>query len=69
MCVLIVLMIFVCQNKDQKVAFLQKIVDVIIMTSEETVKVRPSKIVAGHEAERTNEFLQALSSVVANKVG
>jgi len=68
-CVLIVLMIFVCQNKDQKVAFLQKIVDVIIMTSEETVKVRPSKIVAGHEAERTNEFLQALSSVVANKVG
>jgi len=39
------------------------------MTSEETVKVRPSKIVAGHEAERTNEFLQALSSVVINKVG
>lgn len=62
------MMLIICQNKEQKIAFLQKIVDVIIMTSEETVKVRPSKIVAGHEADRTNEFLQALSSVVINKV-
>lgn len=55
-------------NKDQKIAFLQKIIDVIVMASGESLKVRPSKVVAGHEAERTNEFLQVLSKVITNKV-
>jgi len=57
-----------CQNKEQKIAFLQKIIDVIIMASGESLKVRPSKVVAGHEAERTNEFLQALSMLITKKV-
>ena len=56
------------QNKDQKIAFLQKIVDVVVMASGESLKVRPSKVVAGHEAEKTNEFLQVLSKVITNKV-
>ena len=38
------------------------------MASGESLKIRPSKVVAGHEAERTNEFLQALSLVITNKV-
>lgn len=38
------------------------------MASGESLKVRPSKIVAGHEADRTNEFLQALSLLITNKV-
>ena len=34
----------------------------------ELVTVRPSKIVAGHEADKTNEFLQLLASAVLKKV-
>ena len=30
--------------------------------------MRPSKIVAGHEAEKTNEFLQTLAKVVQKKL-
>ena len=37
-------------------------------TSGELVKVKPTKIVAGHEAERTNEFLQILSITILKEV-
>lgn len=30
--------------------------------------VRPSKIVAGHEPDKTNEFLQAMGTAILNKV-
>ena len=33
------------------------------------LSVRPSKIVAGLEAEKTNDFLQALAAAVDKKVG
>lgn len=34
----------------------------------DALTARPSKIVAGHEAEKTNEFLQALGKVCLKKV-
>ena len=37
-------------------------------TTGELVKVRPTKIVAGHEAEKTNEFLQILSIAILKEV-
>ena len=37
-------------------------------TTGELVKVKPTKIVAGHEAERTNEFLQILSIAILKEV-
>jgi len=33
-----------------------------------TVAARPAKIIAGHEADRTNELLQALAEAVNKKV-
>ena len=32
------------------------------------LSVRPVKIVAGHEPEKTNEFLQAIGTAILNKV-
>ena len=42
---------------------------VLAFTTGELVKVKPTKIVAGHEAERTNEFLQILSITILKEVG
>uniref|UniRef100_A0A182SJI9 TRAF3-interacting protein 1 C-terminal domain-containing protein n=1 Tax=Anopheles maculatus TaxID=74869 RepID=A0A182SJI9_9DIPT len=49
-------------------AFLQKLIDVVKLTTDRELKVRPSKIVAGLEPERTNELLQALATALENKL-
>ena len=38
------------------------------MVTGEPLKIRPSKTVAGHEADKTNEFLQALGKAIALSV-
>ena len=37
-------------------------------TTGELVKVKPAKVVAGHDAEKTNEFLQLLSIAILKEV-
>lgn len=57
------------QDKDAKIGFLQKAIDVVIMVTGEPLAVKPARIVAGHEPERTNELLQAIAKCCLNKVG
>lgn len=57
-----------CQEKDAKIAFLQKTIDLVIMVTGEPLAVKPARIVAGHEPERTNELLQAIAKCCLNKV-
>ncbi|XP_052805204.1 TRAF3-interacting protein 1-like isoform X3 [Mya arenaria] len=56
------------KDKDSKIAFLQKAIDFVSHASGKSLPVKPAKVVAGHEPERTNEFLQALAAAISNKV-
>ncbi|KAF2353645.1 hypothetical protein FHG87_015604 [Trinorchestia longiramus] len=55
------------KDKEGKISFLQKCIDATIFATGEDLTVRPSKIVSGHEADKTNEFLQALARAVESK--
>ncbi|XP_066137091.1 TRAF3-interacting protein 1 isoform X2 [Saccopteryx bilineata] len=48
------------KDKDAKISFLQKAIDVVVMVSGEPLSAKPARIVAGHEPERTNELLQRI---------
>eukprot|EP00798_Chlamydomonas_sp_ICE-L_P011176 gene11176-18789_t len=48
------------QDKEQKVAFLGKMIDVVSIVAGQAVPAKPLKIVAGLEPENTNIFLQML---------
>ncbi|XP_036624674.1 TRAF3-interacting protein 1 isoform X3 [Trichosurus vulpecula] len=56
------------KDKDAKISFLQKTIDVVIMVSGEQLSVKPARIVAGHEPEKTNELLQAIGKCCLNKL-
>ncbi|UYV61403.1 hypothetical protein LAZ67_1004730 [Cordylochernes scorpioides] len=62
------LKVFVGQEKEKKMEFLQKAIDVVGWVTGEPLLAKPSKIVAGHEPQRTNEFLQALGLALAKKL-
>lgn len=40
----------------------------LVFTTGESLKVRASKVIAGQECERTNEFLQAMATAILNKL-
>ncbi|KAH8332470.1 hypothetical protein KR074_003800 [Drosophila pseudoananassae] len=50
-------------DREDKIRFLQKMIDVVKLVTKMELKVRTSKIVAGQEPELTNELLQAMASV------
>jgi TRAF3-interacting protein 1 len=47
-------------EKDAKINFLTKLITLTEMIIGEEIDVKPNKIVAGHEPEKTNAFLQAM---------
>lgn len=57
------------QDKDAKISFLRKAIDAVVMVTGEPLSVKPERVVAGHEPEKTNEFLQAIGKCCLNKVG
>ncbi|XP_072024223.1 LOW QUALITY PROTEIN: TRAF3-interacting protein 1-like [Amphiura filiformis] len=56
------------KDKESKIAFLQKAVEVAVMVTGKSLSVRPSKIVAGHEPEKTNELLQVIANAILKKM-
>lgn len=56
------------KDKDSKIAFLQKAIDVVMLVSGEPLAVKPARIVAGHEPEKTNELLQVIAKCCLNKL-
>ncbi|GCB72441.1 hypothetical protein scyTo_0006306, partial [Scyliorhinus torazame] len=55
-------------DKDAKIAFLQKAIDVVMMVSGDPLSVKPARVVAGHEPEKTNELLQIMAKCCLNKL-
>uniref|UniRef100_A0A3Q3VZ94 TRAF3-interacting protein 1 n=1 Tax=Mola mola TaxID=94237 RepID=A0A3Q3VZ94_MOLML len=56
------------KDKDSKIVFLQKAIDVVMLVSGEPLAAKPSRIVAGSEPEKTNELLQAIAKCCLNKM-
>nr|XP_060480291.1 TRAF3-interacting protein 1 isoform X3 [Panthera onca] len=56
------------KDKDAKISFLQKAIDVVVMVSGEPLSAKPVRIVAGHEPERTNELLQRIAKCCLSKL-
>uniref|UniRef100_A0A672FXA7 TRAF3-interacting protein 1 n=1 Tax=Salarias fasciatus TaxID=181472 RepID=A0A672FXA7_SALFA len=56
------------KDKESKIAFLQKAIDVVMLVSGEPLAAKPARIVAGHEPEKTNELLQAIAKCCLNKM-
>ncbi|RXN23206.1 TRAF3-interacting 1-like protein [Labeo rohita] len=56
------------KDKDSKIVFLQKAIDVVMLVSGEPLAAKPARIVAGHEPEKTNELLQVIAKCCLNKL-
>ena len=55
-------------DKDAKINFLTKLITLTEMMIGEELEVKPNKIVAGHEPEKTNQFLQAMFAAATSGV-
>jgi len=51
-------------NREAKVAFLQKIIGCVSLVHGSALSVKPSKVVAGQEPEKTNELLQVIARCI-----
>nr|XP_057938749.1 TRAF3-interacting protein 1 isoform X2 [Doryrhamphus excisus] len=56
------------KDKESKMVFLQKAIDVVALVSGEPLAAKPARIVAGHEPEKTNELLQCIAKCCLNKM-
>ena len=56
------------KDKESKLLFLKKMVDVVSLSTKVALKASPAKIVAGLEVLETNTFLQTLGKAVIKKV-
>jgi len=51
-------------NREDKMSYLQKAIDVVSIVSGTNISIKTSKIVAGAEPKKTNEFLQLLARCI-----
>lgn len=56
------------KDKEAKLAFLTKLIDVVKLISGANLTVRASKIVSGQEPTKTNELLQVIGKALDKKV-
>lgn len=56
------------KDKEAKLAFLTKLIDVVKLISGANLMVRASKIISGQEPTKTNELLQAIGKAINKKV-
>lgn len=56
------------KDKDSKVEYLTKIINCLSLATGQSLQVKPGKIVSGQEADKTNELLQLLATVINNNV-
>jgi len=47
-------------ERDAKINFLSKVIALVELMNGEKIDVKPAKIVAGHEPEKTNAMLQSM---------
>eukprot|EP00730_Choanoeca_flexa_P004139 TRINITY_DN11609_c0_g1_i5.p1 TRINITY_DN11609_c0_g1~~TRINITY_DN11609_c0_g1_i5.p1 ORF type:complete len:587 (+),score=143.47 TRINITY_DN11609_c0_g1_i5:48-1808(+) len=56
------------ENKEAKIAFLQKAIDATSFAIGKSLAAHPKKIVSGHDPENTNVWLQAMAYAVKKKI-
>ena len=59
---------FIKESKENKLLFLNKLVVIVSLVVGEQLTVKPSKIAAGAEADKTNELFQCLAKAINMKV-
>ncbi|XP_045776706.1 TRAF3-interacting protein 1 isoform X2 [Maniola jurtina] len=56
------------KDRESKILFLNKIITVLSTTTGQPLSIKPSKIIAGQEPEKTNEMLQCLALALDNNL-
>ncbi|GFU21276.1 TRAF3-interacting protein 1 [Trichonephila clavipes] len=56
------------KDRETKILFLQKAIDVLALVTNQPINLKPAKVVAGHEPQKTNLFLQILGTAIKSKV-